>query len=140
MPALATTIISGLATAQSNYPPIKVVAVHGAGGTDDAIGRLAAERMSTELGQPVIVEKIAAVLTGHLVSSFVPIAGAGDFPLALAVSGTAKPNTSNLQQLTAAVRAGDGVTFASASGLAAIRGRQNSRAGRGLASTGCQHT
>ena len=48
----------------------------------------------------------------HL-SSFVPVAGVGGFPLALAVSGTTPTKITKVDELVAASRAKDGVTFAS---------------------------
>lgn len=64
--------------------------------------------ISTGINQTVLRDKLP-----YKLSSFVPVAGAGGFPVALAVSATAKPKITTLQDLAAAARAGDGVTFAS---------------------------
>lgn len=51
------TLVTGIAAAQ-NYPtkPIRIIIPFPPGGTTDIVGRLVAERMTRELGQPVIVE------------------------------------------------------------------------------------
>ena len=59
--ALVLGIIAGLAftTAQAqNYPtkPIKLIIPFAAGGTTDLVGRIVAEKLGKELGQPVVVE------------------------------------------------------------------------------------
>lgn len=65
--------------------------------------------ISAGINQTVLRDKLS-----YKLSSFAPIAGVGGFPLALAVSGTStNPKLSSLQDLVAAARAGDGVTFAS---------------------------
>ena len=46
-------------------------------------------------------------------SSFVPIVGVGGFPLGLAVSAKATPKITNLQELMAAARSAEGITYAS---------------------------
>ena len=148
-PALAAAAFAGEAVAQGAYPQrvVKIVVGNAPGGTDDAISRYVAERLTKEFGQPVIVENrgggsttiagtvvAAAPADGYTLlcfisaginqtvlrdklpyklTSFVPVAGVGGFPLALAVSGTTKPKITTFQELTAAARAGDGVTFAS---------------------------
>lgn len=148
-PTLLATAFAGGAVAQSAYPtrPVKIIVGNAAGGTDDAISRHVADKLTKEFGQPVIVDNrgggsttiagthvasapadgytlMCLISTGinqtvlrdklpYKLSSFVPIAGAGGFPVALAVSATAKPKITSLQELAAAARAGDGVTFAS---------------------------
>lgn len=148
-PAFALTVATGRAMAETNFPQrvIKIVVGNAAGGTDDAISRFVADKLTKEFGQPVIVENrgggSTTIAGAHVansaadgytllcitqaginqtvlrekltyrLSSFVPIAGVGGFPLALAVSGTSKPTITNLQELTAAARSGDGVTFGS---------------------------
>src|SRR5215510_1123486 len=49
---------AGIAQAQSEYPnrPIKMVVGFAAGGISDVLGRAVAAKMSTTIGQPVIVE------------------------------------------------------------------------------------
>lgn len=149
-PAIATATLAGGAFAQSPYPNrvIKIVVANAAGGTDDAISRFVADRLSKEFGQPVIVDNRGGASTTigasyvaqspadgytllclisaginqtvlrdkltYKLSSFVPVAGAGGFPLALVVSGSSSPKLSSLQELMAAARSGDGVTVASA--------------------------
>ncbi len=149
-PAIAATALAGNAFAQSSFPnrPIRIVVGNAAGGTDDAISRFVADKMSKELGQPVIVDNRGGASTtiagahvaqspadgytllclisaginqtvlrdklSYKLGSFTPVAGVGGFPLALAVSGTTtNPKLNTLQDLVAASRAGDGVTFAS---------------------------
>lgn len=148
-PAFAATAFAGGALAQSAYPsrPIKILVGNAPGGTDDAISRFVADKLSRELGQPVIVDNRGGASTtiagaaaasappdgytlmclisaginqtvlrdklSYKLSSFVPVAGVGGFPLALAASGTVTPKLSNLEDLVAAARAGDGVTCAS---------------------------
>src|SRR5262245_58669077 len=55
---LAVAAFTGLAQAQSDYPnrPIKMVVGFAAGGISDVLGRAVAAKMSTTIGQPVIVE------------------------------------------------------------------------------------
>lgn len=149
-PAMAAATFAGGAFAQSGYPnrTIKIVVGNAAGGTDDAISRFVAEKLTKEFGQPVIVDNRGGASTtiagAHVaqspadgytllclisaginqtvlrdkltyrLSNFAPIAGVGGFPLALAVSGTTtNPKLGSLQDLVAAARTGDGVTFAS---------------------------
>jgi len=50
--------IPNLSNAQSNYPtrPIKLIAPFPPGGTSDLLGRMLAQKLSDDLGQPVIIE------------------------------------------------------------------------------------
>jgi tripartite-type tricarboxylate transporter receptor subunit TctC len=64
--------------------------------------------IGTGIVQTVLRDKLP-----YKLNSFVPIVGIGGFPLGLAVSATAKPKITSLQELTAAARSGDGVTYAS---------------------------
>jgi tripartite-type tricarboxylate transporter receptor subunit TctC len=64
--------------------------------------------IGTGIVQTVLRDKLP-----YKLSSFVPIVGVGGFPLGLAVSATAKPKISNIQELTAAARSGDGISYAS---------------------------
>jgi tripartite-type tricarboxylate transporter receptor subunit TctC len=60
-----------------------------------------------------IVQTVLREKPPYKLNSFAPIVGVGGFPLGLAVSATATPKITNLQELTAAARAGDGITYAS---------------------------
>src|SRR5262245_8300999 len=55
---LAVALLSGTAQAQSDYPnrPIKMIVGFAAGGISDVLGRAVAAKMTTTIGQPVIVE------------------------------------------------------------------------------------
>ena len=55
---LVAAAVTGLAQAQSDYPnrPIKMVVGFAAGGISDVLGRAVAAKMTTTIGQPVIVE------------------------------------------------------------------------------------
>ncbi len=64
--------------------------------------------INTGINQTLLRDKLP-----YKLSSFVPVAGAGGFPVALAVSAIAKPRITSLQELAAVCRSGDGVTFAS---------------------------
>ena len=56
--ALAATTLAPQALAQAGFPnkPLKLVVPFPAGGTTDIIGRLVAQRMAENMGQPVVVE------------------------------------------------------------------------------------
>ena len=56
--ALAATTLASQALAQAGFPnkPLKLVVPFPAGGTTDIIGRLVAQRMAENMGQPVVVE------------------------------------------------------------------------------------
>jgi len=60
-----------------------------------------------------IVQTVLREKPPYKLDSFAPIVGVGGFPLALAVSTTAKPKISNFQELVMAARTADGITFAS---------------------------
>lgn len=64
--------------------------------------------ISTSINQTVLREKLP-----YKLSSFAPVVGVGGFPVALAVSANTTPKITSLQELAAAARSGDGVTFAS---------------------------
>jgi tripartite-type tricarboxylate transporter receptor subunit TctC len=64
--------------------------------------------ISAGINQTVLRDKLP-----YRLNSFTPIVGVGGFPIALAVSAIAKPKITNLEELTAAARTGDGVTFGS---------------------------
>jgi len=56
--ALAIACVTGPAHAQSDYPskPVKMIVGFAAGGISDVLGRAVAAKMTTTIGQPVIVE------------------------------------------------------------------------------------
>ena len=58
--ALTTLALPRIARAQT-YPsrPITMIVPYTAGGPTDTVGRVVAERMRAELGQPVVLENVA---------------------------------------------------------------------------------
>jgi tripartite-type tricarboxylate transporter receptor subunit TctC len=64
--------------------------------------------ISTSINQTVLRDKLP-----YKLSSYAPIVGVGGFPVALAVSAIAKPKITNLDELAAVARSGDGITFGS---------------------------
>ena len=57
--ALAAAFLAGIAcTSAADYPahPITLVVPYTAGGGNDVIARIGAERMSANLGQPIVIE------------------------------------------------------------------------------------
>lgn len=60
-----------------------------------------------------IVQTVLRNKLPYKLSSFAPIIGVGGFPLALVVSTTTKPKITSIEELAAASRTGDGVTYAS---------------------------
>lgn len=56
--ALAGVAIQGTAQAQANYPdrPVKIVVAFAAGGPNDVMARMLAERLTEQFGQPFIVD------------------------------------------------------------------------------------
>ena len=64
--------------------------------------------INTGINQTLLRDKLP-----YKLNSFVPVAGAGGFPVALAVSAIATPKITTLQELAAVTRSGDGVTYAS---------------------------
>ena len=57
--ALAAAFLAGIAcTSAADYParPITLVVPYAAGGGNDVIARIVAERMSANLGQPIVIE------------------------------------------------------------------------------------
>jgi len=73
---ISSGLISNLARAQA-YPdkPIRMIVPQGAGGGSDTIGRFIAEKLSQQLGQPVVVENrpgAAGVLGAEMVKRATP--------------------------------------------------------------------
>ncbi|SMC61238.1 Bug family tripartite tricarboxylate transporter substrate binding protein [Polynucleobacter kasalickyi] len=66
-------VLLNLAYAQTSYPtrPIKLIAPFPPGGTSDLLGRMLAQKLSDELGQPVIIENRpgASGNIGHEIAS-----------------------------------------------------------------------
>ncbi len=126
--------------------PIKMIVPNPAGGIGDLIARTLGDKVSADLGQPVVVENRAGATTvigteavarskpdgctilsmtasGVVVSvlqeklpynlerDFIPIISVGSFPMALAVPAESKLNT--FEDLVAAVKSKDGITYAS---------------------------
>jgi tripartite-type tricarboxylate transporter receptor subunit TctC len=82
--AIGFAMYGGGPLAQPAYPsaPIKLVIVTPPGGSADSIGRIVAERMTTALGQPVVVENRGGA-GGNLASQFVAKAPADGYTLLL---------------------------------------------------------
>jgi tripartite-type tricarboxylate transporter receptor subunit TctC len=57
--ALVLGFVDEAAAQAYPYRPITLVVPYGAGGPNDTVGRILADRMRTSLGQPVIVENVA---------------------------------------------------------------------------------
>jgi tripartite-type tricarboxylate transporter receptor subunit TctC len=77
IPAMATAAIAGNALAAGRYPDklIKIIVGNAAGGTDDAISRYIANRISSDLGQAVIVENRgggSTTIAGNVVAHSAP--------------------------------------------------------------------
>lgn len=87
--AVAACIAMGSAWAQSTYPnrAIKVIVPFAAGGSTDIIARLAAQPMSKELGQPVVVENVGGA-AGALGTMQVANATPDGYTLAIATVST----------------------------------------------------
>ena len=70
--ALAAALLPLGALAQTNWPtkPISMVVPYPPGGVNDAVARVYAEKLATELGKPVIVDNRAGAAT-TVASNFV---------------------------------------------------------------------
>jgi tripartite-type tricarboxylate transporter receptor subunit TctC len=90
--ALGAVVVSviglGIASAQT-WPsrPIKIVVPFAPGGSTDIIGRLAADQLSRDLGQPVIVENVGGA-AGAIGTMQVKRASADGYTLAIATVST----------------------------------------------------
>jgi tripartite-type tricarboxylate transporter receptor subunit TctC len=58
--AVAAQALPRVAKAQASYPlrPIIMIVTYAVGANTDAVGRLLAQRMTTSLGRPLIVENV----------------------------------------------------------------------------------
>ena len=66
--AVATLVITTLSTAQAqNYPnrPVRLLIPFAAGGAVDTIGRVIGQKLTEQMGQPVIVENRAGAAGGE---------------------------------------------------------------------------
>lgn len=88
--ALATTVLPGTSLAADPYPsqPIKLVLPFAAGGQSDVVARVVAERLTSALGQPLVVENVAGA-GGMIAASKVERSPADGYTLFL-------PNASTL--------------------------------------------
>lgn len=88
--ALAATIVPTAGMAADAYPsqPIKLVLPFAAGGQSDVVARIAAERLTSALGQPVVVENVGGA-GGMIAASKVARSPADGYTLFL-------PNASTL--------------------------------------------
>ncbi len=102
--ALAASISTGIATAQSAYPskPITMVVSYPAGGDTDALARLFAEKLSAKLGQQVLVDNKPGA-SGTIGNSFVAKAPADGYTLLMT------PNTISIATLV--LKAGTGAAY-----------------------------
>ncbi len=92
--AIALFAASALAAAQDAYPsrPVKLVVPYAAGGPADMLARMVAEKLTTRLGQPVVIENKPGA-GGHLGGEMVARAPADGYTLMLgtiAHNGAAK--------------------------------------------------
>ena len=92
--SMAAACASGLAWASDSYPakPITLVVAYPAGGDTDALARLFAEKLSTRVGQPVVVDNRPGA-SGIIGSAYVSKATPDGYTLLLA------PSTFSIAQL-----------------------------------------
>ena len=79
--------LSGLAAAQ-NYPakPIRIIVPYPPGGTNDAVARILGQKLTEQLGQPVVVENKAGA-SGNIGAESVAKAPADGYTLILVTTG-----------------------------------------------------
>ncbi|WP_137894620.1 tripartite tricarboxylate transporter substrate binding protein [Ramlibacter sp. 2FC] len=96
--AAATTL--PLAAAAQNYPtkPITIVVPFAAGGTTDILARLVGQHLSTELGQPVVVENKAGA-GGNIGAAYAAKAPTDGHTLFMGTVGTHAINASLYKKL-----------------------------------------
>lgn len=104
MTAVAALLAANGAAAQDSYPtrPVTLVVAYPAGGDTDVLARLFAEKLTTRLGQPVVVENRTGA-AGTIGSAYVAKAPADGYTLLLA------PNTLAIAPLV--LRPGTGASY-----------------------------
>jgi tripartite-type tricarboxylate transporter receptor subunit TctC len=109
----AATILPSGSLAADAYPsqPIKLVLPFAAGGQSDVVARIAAERLSSTLGQPLVVENVAGA-GGMIAASKVARSPADGYTIFL-------PNASTLT-IAPHLQPGSGITPASFTPIAAV--------------------
>ena len=87
--AAGTAALPGAAFAQAAYPakPISIVVPFSAGGTTDILARLVGQYLSTELGQPVVIENKAGA-GGNIGGQYAAKAAADGYTLFMGTVGT----------------------------------------------------
>ncbi|NUN60687.1 MAG: tripartite tricarboxylate transporter substrate binding protein [Burkholderiaceae bacterium] len=98
--ALAAAATLPLGAVAQNYPtkPITIVVPFAAGGTTDILARLVGQHLSTELGQPVVVENKAGA-GGNIGAAFAAKAAADGHTLFMGTVGTHAINASLYKKL-----------------------------------------
>lgn len=98
--AVATIALAATAHAQAPYPdrPIRIIVPYPPGGITDIVGRSIADRMSRELGQPVIVENKAGA-GGSIGASEAARSKPDGYTLFIGTSATNGTNPSTMAQL-----------------------------------------
>ena len=93
--AAGTAALPGAALAQAAYPtkPISIVVPFSAGGTTDILARLVGQYLSTELGQPVVIENKAGA-GGNIGGQYAAKAAADGYTLFMGTVGTQSINAS----------------------------------------------
>ena len=84
---LAALTVAGVSAQTTNYPdkPIRLVVPYPPGGSTDVLARMLGERMSTRLGQPILVENRAGA-SGNIGASFVAKSPADGYTIFLGTS------------------------------------------------------
>jgi len=98
--ALAATATLSLGASAQNYPskPITIVVPFAAGGTTDILARLVGQHLSTELGQPVVVENKAGA-GGNIGAAYAAKAPADGHTLFMGTVGTHAINAALYKKL-----------------------------------------